>query len=99
MPFWDKHTVPVVVFLVQSVFNPFLLVYSSVIFVCDWQKNPKYPDFKHKDTGEALWVEGRNNPPWVKSQLAKLDTRMGSLQWQDARKPVSAMASDDALSF
>ncbi|XP_030456582.1 protein OSB2, chloroplastic-like isoform X2 [Syzygium oleosum] len=62
-------------------------------------KNPKYPDFKHKDTGEALWVEGRYNPPWVKSQLAKLDTRMGSLQWQDARKPVSAMASDDALSF
>ncbi|XP_030456581.1 protein OSB2, chloroplastic-like isoform X1 [Syzygium oleosum] len=63
------------------------------------KKNPKYPDFKHKDTGEALWVEGRYNPPWVKSQLAKLDTRMGSLQWQDARKPVSAMASDDALSF
>ncbi|KAI6684243.1 hypothetical protein NL676_030156 [Syzygium grande] len=63
------------------------------------KKNPKYPDFKHKDTGEALWVEGRNNPPWVKSQLAKLDTRMDSLQWQDARKPVSAMASDDALSF
>ncbi|KAG2719034.1 hypothetical protein I3760_03G248300 [Carya illinoinensis] len=27
------------------------------------KKNPKYPDFKHKDTGEALWVEGRYNPP------------------------------------
>ncbi|KAI3421398.1 uncharacterized protein J3R85_012314 [Psidium guajava] len=63
------------------------------------KKNPKYPDFKHKDTGEALWVEGRYNPPWVKSQLAKLDSRMGSLQWQDARMPVSAMAGDDALSF
>ncbi|KAF7850637.1 hypothetical protein BT93_L5175 [Corymbia citriodora subsp. variegata] len=63
------------------------------------KKNPKYPDFKHKDTGEALWVEGRYNPPWVKSQLAKLDTRMGSLQYQDARMPVSAMAGDDALGF
>ncbi|GMH20865.1 hypothetical protein Nepgr_022707 [Nepenthes gracilis] len=40
------------------------------------KKNPKYPDFKHKDTGEALWVEGRNNPPWVKSQLEILDSRM-----------------------
>ncbi|KAL3749702.1 hypothetical protein ACJRO7_010772 [Eucalyptus globulus] len=63
------------------------------------KKNPKYPDFKHKDTGEALWVEGRYNPPWVKSQLAKLDMRLGSLQTQDARMPVSAMAGDDALGF
>ncbi|KAJ7972717.1 protein OSB2, chloroplastic-like [Quillaja saponaria] len=43
------------------------------------KRNPKYTDLKHKDTGEALWVEGRYNPPWVKSQLAILDTRMGSL--------------------
>lgn len=49
------------------------------------QKNPKYPDFKHKDTGEALWVEGRYNPPWVKSQLAILDMRMGSLDEQEAK--------------
>ncbi|XP_022991273.1 protein OSB2, chloroplastic-like [Cucurbita maxima] len=49
------------------------------------KKNPKYPDFKHKDTGEALWVEGRNNPPWVKSQLALLDMRMGSLDDQEAK--------------
>ncbi|XAR58596.1 hypothetical protein NMG60_11014064 [Bertholletia excelsa] len=40
------------------------------------KKNSKYPDFKHKDTGEALWIEGRYNPPWVKSQLAILDSRM-----------------------
>ncbi|XP_015575885.1 protein OSB2, chloroplastic isoform X2 [Ricinus communis] len=49
------------------------------------KRNPKYPDFKHKDTGEALWVEGRYNPPWVKSQLAVLDERMGSLRDQDDR--------------
>ncbi|KAL8100724.1 protein OSB1, mitochondrial-like isoform X1 [Apium graveolens] len=42
------------------------------------KRSPNYPDFKHKDTGEALWVEGRNNPPWVKSQLSILDTRMES---------------------
>ncbi|GAB4830464.1 hypothetical protein Ancab_020177 [Ancistrocladus abbreviatus] len=46
------------------------------------KKNPKYPDFKHKDTGEALWVEGRYNPPWVKSQLEILDSRMESLHNQ-----------------
>ncbi|KAL6208680.1 hypothetical protein ACLB2K_019627 [Fragaria x ananassa] len=47
------------------------------------KRNSKYPDFKHKDTGEALWIEGRNNPPWVKSQLAILDTRMGTANDQD----------------
>lgn len=40
------------------------------------KRNPKYPDFKHKDTGEALWVEGRYNPSWVKSQLEILDSKM-----------------------
>ncbi|KAF5459322.1 hypothetical protein F2P56_023278 [Juglans regia] len=63
------------------------------------KKNPKYPDFKHKDTGEALWVEGRYNPPWVKSQLAILDTRMGSLYDQDARMDANLMAGDKFLPF
>ncbi|KAL2556838.1 Protein OSB1 [Forsythia ovata] len=40
------------------------------------KRSPNYPDFKHKDTGEALWVESRYNPPWVKSQLAILDSKM-----------------------
>lgn len=62
------------------------------------KKNPKYPDFKHKDTGEALWVEGRNNPPWVKSQLAILDTRMGSLG-QDGRMEANLMAGDSFMPF
>ncbi|KAK1428366.1 hypothetical protein QVD17_17199 [Tagetes erecta] len=42
------------------------------------KRSPNYPDFKHKDTGEALWVEGRLNPSWVKSQLSVLDSRMES---------------------
>jgi hypothetical protein len=63
------------------------------------QKNPKYPDFKHKDTGEALWVEGRYNPPWVKSQLAILDTRMGSLYSQDAGLDANLISADKFISF
>ncbi|KAJ6399373.1 hypothetical protein OIU77_020007 [Salix suchowensis] len=56
------------------------------------KRNPKYPDFKHKDTGEALWIEGRYNPPWVKSQIAVLDERMGSLHDQDSRLHESSMS-------
>lgn len=63
------------------------------------KKNPKYPDFKHKDTGEALWVEGRYNPPWVKSQLAILDTRMGSLRDDDSRTHVGFTSADELMSF
>ncbi|KAJ8443499.1 hypothetical protein Cgig2_016982 [Carnegiea gigantea] len=50
---------------------------------CTSQKNPKYPDFKHKDAGEALWIEARYNPSWVKSQLEILDSRMQYVQNQD----------------
>ncbi|XP_041003842.1 protein OSB1, mitochondrial-like [Juglans microcarpa x Juglans regia] len=63
------------------------------------QRNPRYPDYKHKDTGEALWVEGRYNPPWVKSQLAILDTRMGSLYDQDARIDANIVACDKFSPF
>ncbi|KAI5680159.1 hypothetical protein M9H77_01386 [Catharanthus roseus] len=53
------------------------------------KKSPNYPDFKHKDTGEALWVEGRYNPNWVKSQLAILDSRMESFHDQNASMHLS----------
>lgn len=43
------------------------------------KKHPRSPDFKHKDTGEALWIDS-NDPPWVKSQLQLLDSRMEE-QW------------------
>ncbi|KAL2934601.1 Protein OSB1 mitochondrial [Bienertia sinuspersici] len=48
------------------------------------KKNLKYPDFKHKDTGEALWVESRYNPAWVKSQLEILDSKMQSHKGQES---------------
>lgn len=63
------------------------------------KRSPKHPDFKHKDTGEALWVEGRYNPPWVKSQLGILDTRMGSLHDQDNRMRVESLTADDLMPF
>ncbi|KAL4378776.1 hypothetical protein GQ457_02G003530 [Hibiscus cannabinus] len=62
------------------------------------KRNPKYPDFKHKDTGVALWIEGRNTPHWVESQLEILDSRMSSLQDEDERK-ISSMTGDDVLPF
>ncbi|KAM1484000.1 hypothetical protein FF1_035774 [Malus domestica] len=63
------------------------------------KRNPKYPDFKHKDTGEALWIEGRNNPPWVKSQLAILDTRMGTLNDQEHNLHTDIFAGDSFSPF
>ncbi|CAH8362794.1 unnamed protein product [Eruca vesicaria subsp. sativa] len=36
------------------------------------KKNPKLPDFKHKDTGEALWLNSET-PVWVTRQLELLD--------------------------
>ncbi|CAM6093772.1 unnamed protein product [Calypogeia fissa] len=34
--------------------------------------NPRYPDFKHKKTGDALWLNGKFKPPWVEAQLAAM---------------------------
>lgn len=40
--------------------------------------NSKLPDFKHKATKEALWVDGWSTPPWVKARLTqgKLQSRV-----------------------
>lgn len=63
------------------------------------QRSPKYPDFKHKDTGEALWVEGRYNPSWVKSQLSILDSRMESFQQQNPRSRSDSMFGDNLTPY
>ncbi len=31
--------------------------------------NERYPDFKHKNTWEALWVEDQRNSPWVAAEI------------------------------
>ena len=33
------------------------------------KRNPKAPDYKHKESGEGLWVNGRDTPPWVNERL------------------------------
>ena len=63
------------------------------------QRNSKAPDFKHKDTGEALWIEGWNNPSWVKSQLAVLDAKMNSVRDQNDGTLEDYVASDDYSRF
>ncbi|KAK2455436.1 protein OSB1, mitochondrial [Trifolium repens] len=63
------------------------------------KRNPKGPDFKHKDTGEALWIDSRSSPPWVKSQLEILDMRMGSYTNQNTRMPVDMVSANEMLSF
>jgi len=40
--------------------------------------NARYPDFKHKKTKQALWLNGRWNPVWVKAELEAMAP--GSLQ-------------------
>lgn len=42
------------------------------------KKSPKYPDFRHKTSGEVLWIDSFNSPAWVKPQLAVLDSKQGS---------------------
>ncbi|KAI3526662.1 hypothetical protein L1887_05922 [Cichorium endivia] len=63
------------------------------------KRSPNYPDFKHKDTGEALWVEGRYNPSWVKSQLSILDSRMESFQEQKANTRSDSMFGDNLTPY
>ncbi|KAK4490358.1 hypothetical protein RD792_001034 [Penstemon davidsonii] len=36
---------------------------------------PNSPDFKHKDTGEILYLQ-ENDPPWIKQQLKLQDSRL-----------------------
>jgi len=58
------------------------------------KRNPRAPDFKHKDTGEALWIGSRYNPLWVKSQLDVLDSRMKDLgEWGGGRSSTRSRGS------
>jgi hypothetical protein len=35
------------------------------------KRNPKAPDFKHRTSGEGLWIQSKKNPSWVPAQLAQ----------------------------
>jgi len=46
--------------------------------------NPRYPDFKHKKTQYALWLDHRGNPPWVGAKLASMapgTVQLDSFSW------------------
>ncbi|KAB2619654.1 protein OSB1 [Pyrus ussuriensis x Pyrus communis] len=58
------------------------------------KKNPRQPDFKHKDTGEALWLS-RNDPPWIEKQLQLLDERMPKQRHGEQRSCVSEWQYDE----
>ncbi|KAJ0785865.1 putative primosome PriB/single-strand DNA-binding, nucleic acid-binding protein [Helianthus annuus] len=46
--------------------------------------NPSQPDFRHKGSGEALWLKP-NDPPWVTRQLQLQDSRMGDIGLRSSR--------------
>lgn len=54
--------------------------------------NPRMPDFKHKDTGEALWLTD-NDPPWINQQLESLDSRLSKPR--NGRSNLSPLVFDD----
>ncbi|CAJ2675492.1 unnamed protein product [Trifolium pratense] len=58
------------------------------------KKNPKQPDFKHKDTGEALWLK-KDDPPWVTRQLELLDSNIAEGRFAGRRSRVTAWVYDE----
>ncbi|KAL8516491.1 hypothetical protein ACS0TY_014948 [Phlomoides rotata] len=59
--------------------------------------NPRMPDYKHKDTGEALWLTN-NDPPWINQQLQLLDSRLSKQspgQPRNGRSKLSPLVFDD----
>ncbi|KAJ3676232.1 hypothetical protein LUZ60_003644 [Juncus effusus] len=51
------------------------------------KKNPKQPDFKHKDSGEALWIS-ETTPEWARSKFPSMKSKNG--------KSYSFVATDDS---
>ena len=35
------------------------------------KRNPRFPDFKRTEDGEALWINSRNTPAWVEEKLSE----------------------------
>ncbi|VVA92680.1 unnamed protein product [Arabis nemorensis] len=57
------------------------------------KKNPRQPDFKHKDTREALWLNS-DKPDWVTRQLELLDQRTAEKSCYDDKRTRSGRLSD-----
>ncbi|KAL0360783.1 UNVERIFIED_CONTAM: protein OSB1, mitochondrial [Sesamum radiatum] len=63
----------------------------------EWWDNRKckssrnVPDFRHKDTGEVLWLQD-NDPPWIKQQLQLLDSRLNKQRPGETRNAWSQLS-------
>jgi len=51
-----------------------LLTLDSASEIWFAQKNPQHPDFRHRRSNEALWIESPANPPWVKEKLSVMSS-------------------------
>lgn len=61
------------------------------------KKSPRSPDFKHKDTGECLWLSPED-PPWLRKQLGLQDSRIAERGYEDfggSRSRVSMWKYDE----
>lgn len=62
---------------------------------------PGAPDFKHKDTGEALWIKD-DDPPWINQQLQLRDSRLSKrshARQRDAWSRLSPLVFDEGKSY
>jgi len=62
----------------------------------DNKRNPRAPDFKHKDSGEALWIDSYDTPPWVADSLRQLDGAGGGGDFQSSSAASPAPPGADA---
>lgn len=75
---------------------PFVSIFLNMRSFKWWcsQTNPKLPDFKHRRTREALWIDGLANPPWVKSKLIAMGQRAQSPVGSDVQVPFGVVTPD-----
>lgn len=58
---------------------------------CNFQINPKQPDWIHRESKEALWIESATTPPWVRNRLAAFT----QVQASPAETPVETQTLGD----
>lgn len=59
-----------VIFFLMVYIMLYWILFTGFMVPFDYQRNKRAPDFKHKETGEVLWLDG--SPSWVLSKLPPL---------------------------
>ena len=54
-------------------FSPYCAWFIEVVVLFGYQRYERGPDFKHKETGQKLWLS--NSPSWVLSKLPPLKAK------------------------